>query len=350
METKALREDMRVRLIGVLLVAVSVAGCTLDEQKAPSLTGPSGWSTSIAVSAAPDHLVQDGASQTVVTAVVKNAYGAPVSGLGINWTVEASNGSQVAPSTLFSVTNADGKAITIVTAPPAPPTMPPSPVKLTISAQAQGTDATTVADGFEKFKMSVVVELVPPAGTPAVNHNPVAEFTIVPVTGNVLQPMTFDASATTDEGTLCGSACTYRWDFGDFTTDTGMTVSHSFTLPKTYVITLTVTDARGGVGSATHTLVINGPAAPTAEFSVTTISSVPMTSATVSLDGTSSKVGTPATIVRYEWTVDSSPVVVTTTPLYSPVTLAGQGVHTISLTVTDSLGRTATRVSTFTVP
>jgi hypothetical protein len=30
----------------------------------------------------------------------------------------------------------------------------------------------------------------------------------------------------TDEGAVCGSACTYQWDFGDFTTDTGKIVTH----------------------------------------------------------------------------------------------------------------------------
>jgi hypothetical protein len=65
-------------------------------------------STSIAVSAAPDHLVQDGASQTVVTRGCQERVGRAGGGLGINWTVEASNGIQVTPSTPFSVTNADG--------------------------------------------------------------------------------------------------------------------------------------------------------------------------------------------------------------------------------------------------
>jgi hypothetical protein len=39
----------------------------------------------MSVTGAPDHLMQDGASQAVVTATVRNAQGEPVSGLGINW-------------------------------------------------------------------------------------------------------------------------------------------------------------------------------------------------------------------------------------------------------------------------
>jgi PKD repeat protein len=341
---------MRVRLLGIVLTAAALTGCTLNNQDAPDLSGPSGLSLSMSVSAAPDHLMQDGSSQAVVTATVRDAQGAPVSGLGINWAVSTSDGTQLEPVTQFSVTNAQGQALTRVTAPPPPTQVPASPLKLRVSAQAQGTDASVSAPGFERNKITVEVELVPPAGTPTANRNPVASFTVVPVTGNVLQAVTFDASATLDEGTRCGSACTYRWDFGDFTTDTGMTSSHTYTLPDTYRITLTVTDARGGVGSATRDLVINGPAAPKAEFGITTISSVAMTSATVSLDATGrSTVGAPATIVQYAWTVDSNSPVVTTTPLYSPVTLTGQGVHSISLTVTDSLGRTATVSHTFTV-
>ena len=349
MDTNVLRVNMRVRLLGVVLSAAALSGCTLKDQEAPELAGPSGLSLSLSVVASPDRLIQDGASQTVVTATVRNAQGEPVSGKGITWFVTASDGSQVEPVTQQSVTNAQGQASTRVTAPAAPAEVPSSPVKLRIAAQAQGTDTSTTGPGWERDRMTVEVELVPPSGTPTANRNPVAAFTIAPAVGNINQDITFDASATMDEGSICDSRCNYMWDFGDFTTDTGKRVTHRYTLPDTYTVTLTVTDGRGGVHSTTHQLTVNGPAAPTAAFTVALISSVAMTSATISLDGTASTVGVPATIVQYAWTVDSDPVVVRTTPIYSPVTLTGQGVHSISLTVTDSLGRTATRSSTYTV-
>jgi len=348
MDTKALRGHMRVRLMGALLTGVMVASCTLDKQKAPDLAGPSGASTTISVTATPDHLTQDGVSQTVVTATVRDAAGKPMSGVNINWLVTASDGSQVEPAAQFTATDTQGHAATTVTAPAAPSQLPTSPVKLTIAAQAVGSDAIVSAPGFEKARTSVVVELVPPGGTLQPNRAPVAVFTIVPVTGNVLQSMTFDASATTDEGVICGDACTYRWDFGDITTDTGRVVNHSFTLPKTYTITLTVTDGRGGVASTTRPLAINGPAAPTALFTITPISSVVGTSATVNLDATSSTVGAGATIVQYAWTIDTDAAVIRTTPGFS-TTLTGVGGHTINLTVTDNLGRTASKTSGYTV-
>jgi hypothetical protein len=69
-----------------------------------------------------------------------------------------------------------------------------------------------------------------------------------PATGNI-NSGAFDASATTDEGGLCGTRCTYRWDFGDFTTDTGERWSRGLYAAGSIHVTLTVTDSRGGVGS-----------------------------------------------------------------------------------------------------
>src|ERR1051325_5303071 len=226
MEMNVLRGDMRVRLLGVLLTAAALTGCTLNNQDTPALAGPSGLSLSMTVTAAPDHLMQDGSSQAVVTVTVKNAKAEPVSGLGINWSVSTSDGTQLEPTTQFSVTNAQGQAQTRVTAPPPPTLVPTSPLKLRVSAQAQGTDSSTLAPGFERNKMTAEIELVPPAGTPIANRLPVAAFSVSPAAVNINQNVTFDASATTDEGSLCGSACTYQWDFGDFTTDSGMIVSH----------------------------------------------------------------------------------------------------------------------------
>jgi PKD repeat protein len=346
MDTNALRGTMRVGLVGVALAAVTLAGCTLDKQKAPDLSGPSGMSLSVLVTAAPDHLMQDGVSQAVITAFVRDAQGAPVSGLGINWSATRSDGTQMEPTVQFSVTNAQGRATTAVTAPAPPAQVPSSPVMLRVSAQAQGTDATVSAPGFEKYKTTVEVELVPPAGTPTANRNPVASFTIVPITSNIGQSVTFDASATTDEGVFCGDACTYRWDFGDFTTTSGKVVSHSFTLPSSYTITLTVTDARGGVGSTTRSLVVNGPAAPQASFAV--LPGSPKVNVAAVLDGSASTVGAGATIATYAFNFGDGSATSSSSPAVNH-TWTAVGTYPVVLTVTDSLGRTDSQTLVVTV-
>ncbi|MBE1461844.1 S8 family serine peptidase [Kibdelosporangium phytohabitans] len=60
----------------------------------------------------------------------------------------------------------------------------------------------------------------------------------------------FDGSASTDQE---GSVSGYAWAFGDGTTGTGRTVSHTYpNVAKTYTVTLTVADNKNQKGSASH--------------------------------------------------------------------------------------------------
>src|SRR4026207_1377400 len=59
------------------LVALAAA-CTMDKQKAPDLSGPSEFSTSVAISISPDVLPPEGASQRDLTAAARAAHGQPL--------------------------------------------------------------------------------------------------------------------------------------------------------------------------------------------------------------------------------------------------------------------------------
>lgn len=73
--------------------------------------------------------------------------------------------------------------------------------------------------------------------------------------GQVGEEITLDGSASRP---AVGGMVSYHWDFGDGSTGTGAAVSHVYSTPWTYIITLTVVDEGGGVGTATGSISIGG--------------------------------------------------------------------------------------------
>ncbi len=67
---------------------------------------------------------------------------------------------------------------------------------------------------------------------------------------NVGTFVTFDASGSTDNVAIV--SC--KWNFGDGTTDTGITCNHTYTEPGNYTVTLTVKDAAGNL--VTDTIIV----------------------------------------------------------------------------------------------
>ena len=63
----------------------------------------------------------------------------------------------------------------------------------------------------------------------------------------------FDGSGSRDSD---GTIELFTWDFGDGTSDTGSTVDHTYSQPGTYPVKLTVTDNRGGMGTASTAVTV----------------------------------------------------------------------------------------------
>ncbi len=125
----------------------------------------------------------------------------------------------------------------------------------TPNANFSGTDSFTfkVNDGTVDSNTATVSITVT-----AVNDVPVADSN-GPYTGTEGTEITFDGSGSFDPD---GDIDSYNWDFGDGTTDTGVTPTHAYGQDGIYTVTLTVTDNDGATDSDSTTVVV-GNIAPT---------------------------------------------------------------------------------------
>jgi PKD repeat protein len=119
-----------------------------------------------------------------------------------------------------------------------------------------GTYTVLVKDmetlGVSTVTFEVVVLYIPP---PPVNQPPVADAG-PDQTVFVNLTVWFDGSGSYDPD---GTIVSYEWDFGDGTGATGVRVSHVYTAPGTYTVTLTVTDDRGATDSDTCIVTVEMP-------------------------------------------------------------------------------------------
>ncbi len=88
------------------------------------------------------------------------------------------------------------------------------------------------------------------------NQRPNAAFTAIPTSGPAPLLVSVDAGGSSDPD---GVISNYSWNFGNGATATGLRTQTTYTTPGIYVITLTVTDNRGGTATATETVVVDPP-------------------------------------------------------------------------------------------
>lgn len=163
--------------------------------------------------------------------------------------------------------------------------------------------------------------------TAAANLPPVAAFT----SSVNLHQVALDASTSSDPD---GSVATYAWDFGDGATGTGSQVEHDYGSAGTFQVTLTVTDGEGATHSVTQAVETVDPPnqLPTAAIS----SNADDLSVAFSGAGSTDPDGT---VVGWSWEFGDS---ATATGVTTSHTYAAPGEYTVTLTVTDNRGGTAT--------
>lgn len=102
---------------------------------------------------------------------------------------------------------------------------------------------------------------------PAVGGVPIAFATATPVSGGGPLTVTFSGAQSSDVG---GAIVTYHWNFGDGTTGSGASVSHTYQSAGSYNAVLTVTDNDNL--QATHSVTIN--VTPTVSSAVVRVSAI----------------------------------------------------------------------------
>ena len=137
-----------------------------------------------------------------------------------------------------------------------------------------------------------------------------------------------------------GSIVSYVWEWGDGSSGSGRTASHTFAAGGSYPVVLTVTDDRGATSTATETVSVVAPnQVPSALFAVSA------SGLSVSVDGSGSS-DPDGSIVSYVWEWGDGSSGSGRTASH---TFAAGGSYPVVLTVTDDRGATSTATETVTV-
>lgn len=323
--------------LGILFATLLAGACTVKKQQAPSLTGPSELSTSITISVSPDVLSQDGASQSLVTITARDSNGQPLRNLALRTEI-AVNGFITDFGTLSArnlVTDANGRASAIYTAPAAAQVSVDTGTQVQIQVTPSGTDFGNATVRFASIRLVPVGVVTPPTNglTP--------RFVFNPGTPTDHQNVLFDATTST---TTNATIVSYRWDFGDGDSASGRTAQHDFGDPGTFSVTLVVTDSIGRTNSITQNVTVIQGTLPTAV--IVASPSAATVGQAINFNGSTSKPAPGRSISNFEWsfgdgTFGSGPVVAHA--------FGRAGTYTVILTVTDDAGRVNTTTQSITV-
>lgn len=179
------------------------------------------------------------------------------------------------------------------------------------------------------------------ASTPTPSNNPPTADAGPNKTSKVGQPVTFNGSGSTDSD---GTIVNYSWDFGDGGSSLGAIVSHVYSSPGTYTVSLTVTDNSGATNTDTAIAIITED--QTTPTPPPTTNKPPKANAgndikakvgeAIHFDASKST-DADGTITKYSWDFGDDRYSDEKEPLHSYAT---PGVYKVVLVVTDNNGET----------
>jgi PKD repeat protein len=331
------------RRAAIALVIAASAACTVHKAETPAVSGPSTIALSLNLNASPDSISQDGGSQSAVkiTAIGPNGRGVASLPLRIDMRVNGVPQDYGTLSARTVVTNSDGIASLVYTAPPSP-----AAGVFGLCGSLVGTCvdiiATPTGSNFDTAtSQSVSIRLVPPGVILPPASTPTAAFIVTPSTVSANLPITFDASSS-QPGAGASQIATYSWAFGDGATATGKVVTHTYASGNNFAVTLTVTNDRGLSASSTQQLAVGAGALPTPLFTVSPAQ--PAVNEPVFFNASTSTPGAGhSTITSYRWSFGDGQSGSGQTVSHS---YAAAGAYTVQLTVTDEAGQSNTSSGT----
>ena len=319
-----------VRCFGAMALAIGTFACTMKSQEAPGLAGPSEFAQSITVSASPDVLSQDGASQSVISVVARGPNGEPLRNVSmrVEQQIDGTTVDFGSMSARNILTNAEGRATLVYTAPPAPIVAVDNFTVVEIVVTPIGTDFNNSTNRRASIRLVPPGKVIPPDGL-------VPSFTTSPEAPLDNQAVFFDASASQPSSGIAS----YAWNFGDGAHGSGRTATHSYDTTGTYHATLTISDQFGRSASATKPVVVGAGAAPTAAFVFSP--AVPRVNQNIAFNASGSRAAAGRRIVSYTWDFgDGRPLVTQTGPTVN-YSYSVAGNYRVTLVVTDDTGKTA---------
>ncbi|MHB1137551.1 MAG: PKD domain-containing protein [Microthrixaceae bacterium] len=174
------------------------------------------------------------------------------------------------------------------------------------------------------------------------NIAPTAQLSASATSGIAPLTVDFDGSASSDlDGTIVG----YSWNFGNGQSGSGTDPSVTYTIPGTYLVTLTVTDNRGATSNASTSVVVSKPPnqSPTAALAATPSTGTAPLLVQLSSAGSTDPDGA---ISSYSWNLGNGQTGTGPSP---SVVYATAGTYTVTLTVTDNDGATNAKSTSVTV-